>query len=47
MKQTAELRKQLELEMGAIHEDYENLQMQVEAYQEDMWQAMQTVVAGL
>lgn len=46
LPQTAELRKQMELEMAAIHEDYENLQMQVEAYQDDMWLAMQDVPAG-
>jgi hypothetical protein len=34
-------------EMLAIRDDYENLQMQVDAYQDDIWDAMQTVPAGL
>ncbi|KAI9019812.1 Nuf2 family-domain-containing protein [Hyaloraphidium curvatum] len=40
---TAELRKQMEGEMAAIHEDYESLKDHLEAYQDDMWRAMQAV----
>jgi hypothetical protein len=47
ISQTAELRKQMDGEMLAIRDDYENLQMQVDAYQDDMWDAMQTIPAGL
>lgn len=45
--QILDIRRTMEDEMLAIHEDYEGLHESVETYQNAMWQAMQAVPAGM